>query len=330
MTLWRVLYHGRCFDGAVSAALLLRLLRALGEPEGGLELVRMGHGPGSPYTPESFTAELNAVVDFRYSPDPRLTWWFDHHQSTFLAPEDEAHLATRDGRRHFYDPRAPSCAGLIARVAERTHGVSLVTRDPELLAWADEIDSAAFPDPATAVRLESPALRLMTWLEAAATAAEEATLVRELAAGARLAELPSRAYVAPGLATALERHFEVVDVVRARMVVEQRVAFIDLGDLGLAGVNKFIPYDLDPTLDYTITVLCPPGKAKVSVGSNPWAQDRRRHDIASLCERYGGGGHPAVGAVTLRAGELDRARAIGRELAALLRAELPGIDHTMS
>ncbi len=43
----------------------------------------------------------------------------------------------------------------IARVAEQEFRVSLVARDPELLSWADEIDSAAFPDPATAVRLEA-------------------------------------------------------------------------------------------------------------------------------------------------------------------------------
>jgi len=31
-------------------------------------------------------------VDFKYSPDPRVTWWFDHHQSAFLSPQDAAHF----------------------------------------------------------------------------------------------------------------------------------------------------------------------------------------------------------------------------------------------
>ena len=34
----------------------------------------------------------NAIVDFKYSPSPGVTWWFDHHLSAFLTPEDEAHF----------------------------------------------------------------------------------------------------------------------------------------------------------------------------------------------------------------------------------------------
>ena len=32
---------------------------------------------------------------------------------------------------------------------------------------------------------------------------------------------------------------------------------------------------------------------KISIGSNPWAPERRNHDIAVLCQRFGGGGHAA-------------------------------------
>jgi len=47
----------------------------------------------------------------------------------------------------------------------------------------------------------------------------------------------------------------------------------------------------------------------------------RAHDIAKLCERYGGGGHPVVGAVTLPPGRLDEARRIAAEITAALRVE---------
>ena len=57
---------------------------------------------------------------------------------------------------------------------------------------------------------------------------------------------------------------------------------------------------------------------KVGVGYNPWSGKERRHDISAICRRYGGGGHPAVGAFALPTKALAKAReaadAIVREL----------------
>ncbi len=39
-----------------------------------------------------FDGDENAIVDFKYSASPRVTWWFDHHQSAFLTPADAAHF----------------------------------------------------------------------------------------------------------------------------------------------------------------------------------------------------------------------------------------------
>jgi nanoRNase/pAp phosphatase (c-di-AMP/oligoRNAs hydrolase) len=47
----------------------------------------------------------------------------------------------------------------------------------------------------------------------------------------------------------------------------------------------------------------------------------RTHDISAICQRYGGGGHPAVGAVSLPAGRAEEARRIGAEIAGTLRTE---------
>jgi nanoRNase/pAp phosphatase (c-di-AMP/oligoRNAs hydrolase) len=62
-------------------------------------------------------------------------------------------------------------------------------------------------------------------------------------------------------------------------------------------------------------------RTKVSVGSNPWARPARPHDISKLCERYGGGGHAVVGAVSLPPGRVSDALRIAGEIAAVLRAE---------
>jgi nanoRNase/pAp phosphatase (c-di-AMP/oligoRNAs hydrolase) len=62
-----------------------------------------------------------------------------------------------------------------------------------------------------------------------------------------------------------------------------------------------------------------PQRAKVSIGSIPWHQEWRRHDLSRIAERYGGGGHPVVAAMSFDSAQVDKARAAATEIAAELR-----------
>ncbi len=115
-----------------------------------------------------------------------------------------------------------------------------------------------------------------------------------------------------------ERHLASIDIIRKRSRLVGNAVFFDLVDDGLEGYNKFIPYQLFPQSIYTVSVLTASFRTKVSVGSNPWAPREPRHNLASICERYGGGGHPRVGAISFERGEVARAR----EVAAAIVAEL--------
>ena len=69
----------------------------------------------------------NAIVDFKYSASPKVTWWFDHHQSAFLTPEDQEDFerGQADGpeaMRKFFDPEYISCTSLIADIARDGSG----------------------------------------------------------------------------------------------------------------------------------------------------------------------------------------------------------------
>jgi nanoRNase/pAp phosphatase (c-di-AMP/oligoRNAs hydrolase) len=55
------------------------------------------------------------------------------------------------------------------------------------------------------------------------------------------------------------------------------------------------------------------------VGSNPWTPTEPKHNLATICERYGGGGHARVGAISLPPGEIDRARQVAAEIVAELK-----------
>jgi nanoRNase/pAp phosphatase (c-di-AMP/oligoRNAs hydrolase) len=87
----------------------------------------------------------------------------------------------------------------------------------------------------------------------------------------------------------------------------------------MEGYNKFIPYYLFPDSIYTVSVSRSSFRTKISVGSNPWALEIPKHNLASICERFGGGGHARVGAISLAPGDLERARAIAAGIVAELK-----------
>ncbi|HET9596612.1 MAG TPA: phosphoesterase [Anaeromyxobacteraceae bacterium] len=316
----KVLYHGNCFDGCASAALFGRFLA---EREGarlaGTTFFPVQHAQGNPFPPGVFDGDVNACVDFRFSPAPELHWWFDHHASAFQPASDRAAFeADRSGQK-FWDPTAPSCTGFIARTAAGRFGWTAPDLD-ELVRWADVIDAARFPSAAMAVRLEEPALRIMTVLEATDDPALPTRIIESMQRRP-LAEIAAEGWVAGPLGPILERHGRAIETVRRLARVDAGVVEIDLSGTEIEGANKFIAYDLFPDARYTVVVTRDRKRAKVSVGSNPWSRVPRTHDISRICERYGGGGHPVVGAVSLAPDRLLDARRIAGEIAMMLRSE---------
>lgn len=312
----RVLYHDHCFDGAASAAFFTRFARELFYPGAAFSYTGMMHKASQLFEDELFDGDENAIVDFKYSPNPKLTWWFDHHQSAFLTAEDAEHFRTAHAAHHFYDPTYKSCTKFISHVARDRFGFQAPDLD-ELVRWADIIDGAQYENADQAVALRLPATQLVLVIEGAKGSGiihhiiGEMTHRRleEIAAGPKVRELFEPLY---------ERHLASIDIIRKRSRLVGNAVFFDLVDDGLEGYNKFIPYQLFPQSIYTVSVLTASFRTKVSVGSNPWAPREPRHNLASICERYGGGGHPRVGAISFERGEVARAR----EVAAGIVAEL--------
>jgi nanoRNase/pAp phosphatase (c-di-AMP/oligoRNAs hydrolase) len=44
-----------------------------------------------------------------------------------------------------------------------------------------------------------------------------------------------------------------------------------------------------------------------------------KHNLATICERYGGGGHAKVGAISFEVGQIEQARAAAAEIAQELK-----------
>src|SRR5262245_13948897 len=118
----KVNYHGRCFDGLSSASLFTRFYEQTYDRAAQFSYFGLIHRPGNVFPSSVFDGDVNAVVDFRYHRDARLTWWFDHHISAFESPADEEHFrADRSGRK-FFNPEARSCTKFLATVTSEKFG----------------------------------------------------------------------------------------------------------------------------------------------------------------------------------------------------------------
>ncbi len=312
----RLLYHGHCFDGVASAATFTRFYKERIHPEAEVEYQGLLHRPGNLFREEWFDGDDNAIVDFKYSPSDKLTWWFDHHQSAFLTPADEAHFHSQQSGQKFLDVESKSCTEFIARIAREKFGFDDAPLQ-DLIHWAHIIDGALYESPAQCVELKEPALQLMQVIEADPDDDFIEFLIRELTVTS-LGEVAGGEEVQGRFQPILAQHRKTLETIRRKASCSDSVVQFDLVDEGYDGFNKFIPYYLFPNATYSVALTRGPQRTKISVGSNPWAPRPRTHNIANICERYGGGGHAVVGAVSLKPEEVAEGRAAMREIVAEL------------
>src|ERR1700736_1924607 len=162
----RILYHDHCFDGAASAAFFSRFFEGKYDPFAKFEFTGLAHKASQLFEDSQFDGDVNAIVDFKYSPDPRLTWWFDHHQSAFLSLEDAEHFRHDTSGKKLYDPSFHSCTKFIATVAREKFGYEAPDL-AELVQWADIVDGAQYESAAAAVELREPAMKITLVIESA-------------------------------------------------------------------------------------------------------------------------------------------------------------------
>jgi len=316
----KVFFHDRCFDGASSAALFSRFYRERISSDVEFEFSGLLHRAGSLFNEADFTGDQNAIVDFKYSPSPKITWWFDHHESAFLSPADAAHFEQEQTNCKFYDPSFKSCTSFIAMIATEHFGFN-AQPIADLVRWADIIDGALYQDAKTAVEMKEPAMQLTMVIESS----QEAGFVPKvipLLATKPLAEVIRAPFIAPLLPPLLERHQKSIALLRERTQLKDATLFFDVTDHELEGYNKFVPYYLHPESIYSVGLSKSSFRMKVSVGSNPWAPSPPVVNLAKICERYGGGGHARVGAISFDVNQQAAARSAAQEIVEELRASV--------
>src|SRR2546430_4715156 len=217
----RVLYHGHCFDGVASAATFTRFYLERIHNDASVEYGGLLHRPGNLlFEGNMFDGDENAIVDFKYSPSEKLTWWFDHHQSAFLTPEDEAHFrADRSGQK-FLDAARKSCTEFIADVAQTEFGFDA---EPlrDLIHWAHLIDGALYDSAAQCVELKEPALQLMQVIEGEPDERFIERIIRDLTQKA-LAEVATSAKVQRHFQPILQQHRDTLQTIRRKAIYDKR------------------------------------------------------------------------------------------------------------
>jgi hypothetical protein len=191
----------------------------------------------------------------------------------------------------------------------------------EVVKWADIIDGALYENAKIAVEMKEPAMKLTMVIEST----QDPTFIPRLIpflANMPLEEILHEPFVAELIPPLLDRHKKSIDIINERSVCEDGTIFFDVTDQDLEGYNKFIPYYLHPESTYSVGLSRSSFRTKVSVGSNPWTATPSENmvNLAKICERYGGGGHARVGAISFEPNHFEEARAAAKDIVAELRA----------
>ena len=319
----KIFYHDHCFDGACSASLFTRFHRQCIRTANSFSYQGLVHKANGLFDENDFTGDENAIVDFKYTASPRLTWWFDHHQSAFMTADDLAHFEAgqTDGSqtmRQFFDPEYISCTGFIAETAQTKFGFDIAPLK-ELIYWANIVDGAKYESAKAAVELAEPAMKLTLAIESSADVALIPKLIPMLTE-MPLQEIVDQPFMQEALGPLLERHWAALELIKQRAVVKGGVLTFDITDQPTEGYSKFIPYYLHPEATYVVGLSKSSFRTKISVGTNPWTTlpVERLVNLAAICESYGGGGHARVGAISFAPDKEEEAR----EVAGLIARQL--------
>ena len=321
----RVFYHDNCFDGACSASLFTRFHRECIGTASTFDYQGLKHRVGSLFDDGWFTADgENAIVDFKYSPSPRVTWWFDHHLSAFMTPQDEEQFrrGQADGSetmRKFFDPAYMSCTGWIAHIASTKFGMDVAPL-AELIHWANIVDGAKYESAKAAVEMGDAAMKLTMVIESAPDSALVQRFI-PLLTQMGLDDVLAQPFVQELLEPLMAAHRASIELIRERAHCERGVITFDITDQPTEGYNKFIPYYLLPEGTYNVGLSKSTFRNKISVGTNPWTKKPATElaNLAAICERYGGGGHARVGAISFPVDKEDDARMAAAQIVMELR-----------
>jgi len=284
--------HFPCFDGVISAVLASEYL----EQKYGWKtanIVPVNYSQREAWTSQPL-ARPAAVVDFLYHSD--ADFWADHHQTTFLTPELEAHSRLTGFSDRLYDPEATSCAEVIWRKCSR------YLREPrfrEMVDWARRIDGARYDSVEEAVLGDAPALQIsFTFMRDSSTEycsflvkSLRSKTLREVAASPHVAECYRSVRKSIKSGQQLFR--------KAARLEKDGIVVFHVENTGDALLSRYAPYLIYPEARYSVGITDTADGAKITAMRNPWLRFKSV-PLGQIFSQYGGGGHQRVASVLLK------------------------------
>ncbi len=299
-----VRFHGGCFDGASSAAMISYFLKDEGRLIG--TLTPFSH----PVNQKKWRRPLKnptAIVDIFYHPDASV--WFDHHPTTFINKEWERNF--EKDKWHRLDITQKSCAGFIFRSLSQTLKGKIPKHIKELAHWADIIDGAQFPSAKATFDFTAPAVQIEKSLQDKPPLAYQRYLIGQLSQKS-LSEVSKFPRVQSRFRKFEKKFKKSLKSIEKEIVLKGVVTFevIKRGVTSEAG--RYAPYYFYPQAKYNIRFQTKGGKYILGVGWNPWNKPKNPLKIGDfLRDKYkNGGGHAYAGSARFNT-KKDAEKAIG-------------------
>lgn len=307
----RIHYH-RDFDGVVSAAVLAAALRERAGEDPLWQSVNYDQREDW----RGFEAGRRfAIVDFHFH--PRAEWWFDHHPTTFL--DEELRAAYTPGPRWSWDETSPSCPPLIIAHMGSHHGWRAAARFEEMARWSDIVDAARYSSVDQALFGEDAALRITRAMTAAPSVDWVDSLVEGLVDG-DLERVASRGDVEKSYQRATRNRDKALEQFPPTVKWKKDGVLVYDASSNQIRRERFAPFYHHPDARYAVGVIPTRAGYHVSAGENPWNQPVPGAHVGQIMERYGGGGHKAVGGANPHT--LEATRQVAEEVGQILRRAL--------
>jgi hypothetical protein len=168
--------------------------------------------------------------------------------------------------------------------------------------------------------MKHPAMQIALVIEGTRTKGFVADLIPHLTSKP-LGEIAGLPVIAEAFRKLYDHHVRSIDLIGSRAQLRDGVLYFDLSDQDSEGFNKFIPYYLFPAAVYSVALSHSLERTKIAVGSNPWNSTPKNANLASICERFGGGGHAKVAAISLPPDDLESGRKVAGQIVEELRGE---------
>lgn len=293
-----IYFHGGCFDGVASAAILKYFLNLRGDDF--RKYIPMTHPIDKNEWKKNSMKNPSSITDILYHPKAAI--WFDHHPTAFMDKKWKKNF--RKDKWHAFDISSPSCSGLIYRHFTKYLKIKAPKYIKDLAHWADITDSANFVSPKAAFDMKPPAMQIGFYLDSADTLpASRQKLLINLLSKKALDKVANQSWLKKDFLKYKKKLEKSLKIMKNKLVFFKNTVFLENLKRELTG-TRFAPYYFYPKSNYSIRLSTRGKFYVVSAGLNKWNPPKRQANIGNFLKKnynqISAGGHSFAGSASFK------------------------------